>query len=68
METSVEVSRHVDPHPRSKQEQGETAWSKRPTEAAPTAPSAVEDDARVSLDPMRSTDRYRLVLPCDRFA
>lgn len=65
METSVEVGRHVDPHSGSKHEQGEAAWCNRAREAARTEPGAVEGDARVSVDPMRSTDRYRLVLPCD---
>ena len=31
----------------------------------PTAGKARESGSRISLDPMRSTDRYRLVMPYD---
>ena len=63
METSIEVNRHVDDAP-------ERARETAPTDREPDArrrprgrgPERREGD-RVSVDPMRSTDRYRLVLP-----
>lgn len=65
METSIEIGRHTEPHCRSSQEQGESTWSNQAIESAGARVGLRAEDDRVSVDPMRATDRYRLVMPCD---
>ena len=65
METSIEVGRHTEPQSRSHREPGDSAWSKQVVESSGTEADVRPDGGRVSVDPMRTTDRYRLVLPCD---
>ena len=66
METSVEVDRPVEPSSRSSELPGESTCSQHAQGIDAHPPTAGDEASRISIDPMRPTDRYRLVLPCDR--
>jgi hypothetical protein len=65
MDTSAELAPEagpdpMPPHRRQRAVQGGPAPS---SAAAPAAGRRVDRDPRISLDPLRTTDRYRLVMP-----
>jgi hypothetical protein len=69
METSSEVQRpsHAPtPLPRPHSPRGTVRSTNAASQTRPDGPSlAVDAEARVSPDPLRATDRYRLARPCD---
>jgi hypothetical protein len=68
MDTSAELAPEAGPDPKPPhRRQRAVQGGPAPSSAASSAAARRADrDSRISLDPLRATDRYRLVMPYDQ--
>lgn len=65
MDTQAEPTQLAQPSPRNAVPPSATKRANHPANQEPSRRVLGNQEPRISVDPMRATDRYRLVMPYD---